>query len=141
MPKRKLTDHNWQDDPWLESLASALCLQRNKADMKRFLRDIGTLSELQAWSERLEVAKQLTNNHSYRHVAEITGASTTTITRVAKFLEAGAGGYKKHFKMQEQDTSQLTHLEKLQQRKESHVPIAPVVKTTPQQNVLRKFLS
>lgn len=140
MPKCKLTEHNWPEDPWLESLASALCLQRNKADMKRFLRDIGTLSELQAWAERLEVAKQLVHKHSYRQVAKLTGASTTTVTRVAKFLETGAGGYKKHFNMHEQQTNQLTHLEKLQQRKDVHTP-ASNQSVVPKQNVLRKFLS
>jgi len=59
--------------------------------MSSFLRDIGTLSELQAWSERLEVARQLTCGKSYREVAMNTGASTATVTRVAKFLENGSG--------------------------------------------------
>lgn len=139
MPKRKLTEQNWENDPWLESLVSALCLQRTKADMKRFLRDIGTLSELQAWSERLEVAKQLTNGLSYRKVAELTGASTTTVTRVAKFLESGAGGYKKHFKQEGTEQVQLTHLEKLQQRKQEHMRTAQSVEQKP--SGLRKFLS
>lgn len=139
MPKRKLTEQNWEPDPWLESLVSALCLQRTKADMKRFLRDIGTLSELQAWSERLEVAKQLTNGLSYRKVAELTGASTTTVTRVAKFLESGAGGYKKHFKQVSVEQSQLTNLEKLQQRKQDHANIMQSKEQKP--SGLRKFLS
>lgn len=60
-----------------------------------FLRDIGTLSELQAWSERFEVAKLLAQGLSYRDVAAKTGASTTTVTRVAKFIENGPGGYRK----------------------------------------------
>lgn len=63
--------------------------------MANFLRDIGTLSELQAWSERFEVAKQLAQGKTYREIAVNTGASTTTVTRVAKFLENGEGGYRK----------------------------------------------
>jgi TrpR-related protein YerC/YecD len=63
--------------------------------MANFLRDIGTLSELQAWSERLEVAKQLAQGKKYREISANTGASTTTVTRVAKFLENGEGGYRK----------------------------------------------
>jgi TrpR-related protein YerC/YecD len=60
-----------------------------------FLRDVGTLSEMQAWSERLEVARLLGKGLSYRQVAAMTGASTTTVTRVAHFLENGEGGYRK----------------------------------------------
>ncbi len=63
--------------------------------MADLLRDIGTLSELQAWSERLEVAKLIAQGMSYREVAKKTGASTTTVTRVAKFIENGPGGYRK----------------------------------------------
>jgi TrpR-related protein YerC/YecD len=63
--------------------------------MANFLRDIGTLAELQAWSERFEVAKQLTQGTTYREIAKNTGASTTTVTRVGKFLENGEGGYRK----------------------------------------------
>lgn len=60
-----------------------------------FLRDVGTLSELKEWSERLEVARLLAQGISYREVAKRTGASTTTVTRVAKYMENGAGGYRK----------------------------------------------
>lgn len=62
--------------------------------MAALLRDIGTLSELQAWSERLEVARLLDSGLPYREIAEKTGASTATVTRVAKFLENGEGGYR-----------------------------------------------
>lgn len=64
--------------------------------MADFLRDIGTLSELQAWSERLEVAKQLVQGLSYREISKRTSASTTTVTRVARFLENGPGGYRRY---------------------------------------------
>jgi len=67
---------------------------KNEEAMDAFLRDIATLSELQAMSERLEVAKLLSQGLSYRQIAQQTGASTTTVTRVAHFLENGAGGYR-----------------------------------------------
>lgn len=63
--------------------------------MSNFLRDIATLSELQAFSERMEVARLLSRGLSYRQIAAETGASTTTVTRVANFLENGEGGYRK----------------------------------------------
>lgn len=68
--------------------------RKTDVDMENFLRDIATLSELQALSERLEVARLLAQGFSYRQVAVKTGASTTTVTRVASFIENGEGGYR-----------------------------------------------
>lgn len=72
----------------------AMLACKSEEEMANFLRDIGTLSELQAWSERFEVAKQLAQGKTYREIAKNTGASTTTVTRDAKFLENGEGGYR-----------------------------------------------
>jgi len=95
MGKRRFTEDSYRREPWFQSLCEALVSCKTKEDMAHFLRDIGTLSELQAWSERLEVAKQLVQGLSYRDIAAKTGASTTTVTRVAKFIENGEGGYRK----------------------------------------------
>lgn len=78
----------------MNQLVQAIKSCKTEEDLKAFLRDVGTLSELQAWSERLEVARLLARGWSYRQVARETGASTTTVTRVAHFLENGAGGYR-----------------------------------------------
>ncbi|MDD4627768.1 MAG: YerC/YecD family TrpR-related protein [Candidatus Peribacteraceae bacterium] len=91
MGKRRFTEGSWQTDPWFRALVTALRLLKSESDIAAFLRDIATLSELQAWSERLEVARQLQAGKSYREVAINTGASTATVTRVAKFLENGSG--------------------------------------------------
>ncbi|MCF7844348.1 MAG: hypothetical protein K9M03_00785 [Kiritimatiellales bacterium] len=93
MGKRRFTEVSWHTDPWFKGLSSAIASCKGEAEVAALLRDIGTLSELQAWSERLEVAKQLSQGLSYRQVAANTGASTTTVTRVAKFIENGEGGY------------------------------------------------
>ncbi len=96
MPTRKrFTEDAYRKEPWFRALCQALLTCKNEEDMGSFLRDVGTLSELQAWGERLEVARQLSKGLSYREVARITGASTTTVTRVAKFIENGPGGYRK----------------------------------------------
>lgn len=95
MGKRRFTEDSWKKEPWFRSLATALSSLETEEDIANFLRDIGTLAELQAWSERLEVAKQLAQGKTYRAIALDTGASTTTVTRVAKFLENGEGGYRK----------------------------------------------
>jgi len=99
MAKRRFTEAGWRRDPWFRALCSALNACKNEEEVADLLRDVGTLSELQAWSERLEVAKLLAQGFSYREVAAKTGASTTTVTRVAKFIEDGPGGYRRYLKM------------------------------------------
>ena len=137
MTNHSLTEQNWRNDPWVESLASAFCLQRNKEDMKNFLRDIATLSELQALAERLEVAKHLAKKMSYRDVAKMTGASTTTVTRVAKYLTDGAGGYKKYLRLESKDTATFSSIEALKNRKPAHSTVTPKPEKT---SILKKFL-
>lgn len=94
MSKKRFTEDSWRKDPWFRSLAEALAACKTAEETADFLRDIGSLSELQAWSERLEVARLLAQGMTYRDIAAKTGASTTTVTRVAKFLENGEGGYR-----------------------------------------------
>lgn len=92
--KRRFTEDAWRKEPWFRSLCAAFRSCKTDDDLANFLRDVGTLSELQAWSERLEVARLIGKGYSYRQVAKETGASTTTVTRVAHFLENGEGGYR-----------------------------------------------
>lgn len=66
---------------------------KSPKDCKKFLRDICTIAELQAMSERWQVAKKVKSGESYRKISKQTGASTATITRVAHWLNHGAGGY------------------------------------------------
>ncbi len=93
--KRRFTEDSWHKEPWFRTLCTALRSCKTDEDMENFLRDVATLSELQAWSERLEVARLLGKGLSYRQIAKETGASTTTVTRVAHFLENGEGGYRR----------------------------------------------
>ena len=93
--KRRFIEDSWRKEPWFRGLVSAFLACKNEADLGNFLRDVATLSEMQALSERLEVARLLSQGYSYRQVAAKTGASTTTVTRVANFLENGEGGYRK----------------------------------------------
>ncbi len=62
--------------------------------MLAFLRDLCTLEELEELSERWHIAQLLDTGESYRSIAEKTGVSTTTVTRIAQWLEHGEGGYK-----------------------------------------------
>ncbi len=67
----------------------------DKKVMKNFLIDITTPSELATLQERLNVAMLLNEGLSYKDISTKTGSSTTTITRVARFLkDEKFGGYR-----------------------------------------------
>lgn len=63
-------------------------------EVEQFLRDLCTLSELQAMAHRWEVAKLVEQGLPYQEISLRTGASTTTVTRVAHWLRYGEGGYR-----------------------------------------------
>ena len=58
-----------------------------------FLRDLCTVSELDAMAHRWQVAQLLDEGLPYLEVAKRAHASTTTVTRVAQWLRRGEGGY------------------------------------------------
>lgn len=60
----------------------------------RFFEDIGTISEIHSFAQRLEVAILLQDGYKYAEISERTGASAATISRVNKCLNYGADGYK-----------------------------------------------
>ena len=60
----------------------------------RFFTDICTIKELQAMTQRLQVAKQLCEGRNYNEVYQDTGVSSATICRVNKCLNYGDGGYR-----------------------------------------------
>lgn len=71
----------------VEALCAALLTLKDGAEMRRFLRDLTTPGELQALAERWRVARLLdAGAKSYREISADTGVSTTTVTRVARFL-------------------------------------------------------
>lgn len=65
-------------------------------DVQNFLYDVATPQEIAALAQRFEIAKLLwTTPLSYQKIARQTGASTTTVTRVARFLnQEPFGGYR-----------------------------------------------
>ena len=79
-----------------EALYAAILRLKNADDCRRFLHDLCTPAELKALAERWEIARLLqAGNLSYREIREQTGASTTTISRVARFLNHEANqGYR-----------------------------------------------
>ncbi len=79
-----------------KALFGAFAALSSPVDAARFLRDIATPAEIEAFAERWRIARMLDEGeHSYREIAAATGASTTTIGRVARFLnDESHGGYR-----------------------------------------------
>ena len=78
----------------MEDLFEAVVSLETPAEAERFLRDLCTLGELEAMAHRWEVVKLLDQGLPYQEIAKRTGASTTTVTRVAHWLRHGEGGYR-----------------------------------------------
>ena len=79
--------------PEVKKLANALLSIKTEKDMINFLRDVGTLEEIREWANRWKVVQLLDKNIPYREIAEKTGVSTTTVTRIAHWLNHGESGY------------------------------------------------
>ena len=78
----------------LDQLVSALCALGTKDEAHAFLCDLLTPREMQDLAQRLEVATLLNAGVSYMGVSRLTGASSTTVSRVSKCLNGPGGGYR-----------------------------------------------
>ncbi len=77
----------------IQELADAMLTLKTREEAFLFFEDIFTIKELQAVAQRLAVARLLKKRVTYQDIAERTGASTATISRVNRSLIYGAGGY------------------------------------------------
>lgn len=78
----------------LDELAEAVLSLRTPDELRRFLRDLCTLPELEALAHRWQTVKLLEQGVSYLEIAERVPTSTATVTRVAQWLRNGTGGYR-----------------------------------------------
>jgi TrpR-related protein YerC/YecD len=74
-------------------LVQTLLTLRDEETCYRLLEDLCTIHEVQSLAQRLEVARLLREKITYHEIAERTGASTATISRVNRCLTYGAEGY------------------------------------------------
>ena len=77
----------------LEALSRALACLTRAEDIRAFLEDLCTPAELEAMTDRWKVVPLLLEGVPYREIHDRTLVSVTTIGRVARTLERGAGGY------------------------------------------------
>ncbi len=90
----------------IEELAEAMLTLGSREEAFLFFEDIFTIKELQAVAQRLAVARLLKKKVTYQDIAEKTGASTATISRVNRSLTYGAGGYQMVLSRMKDATSQ-----------------------------------
>lgn len=76
-----------------QALAKALAALEKPGDVAAFLQDLCTPAELEALADRWRVVPLLLQGIPYREIHERTRVSVTTIGRVARTMEHGAGGY------------------------------------------------
>ncbi|WP_125152881.1 YerC/YecD family TrpR-related protein [Clostridium rectalis] len=77
----------------MDFLCDAILTLKTKEECYRFFDDICTINEIQALSQRMQVAKMLNEKRTYQDICSITGASTATISRVNRCLNYGSEGY------------------------------------------------
>ena len=78
----------------LKLLTEALLSLKTEDEVRSLLSDLCTIREMQDLGQRLEVARLLRRQMTYSDIAQQTGASTATISRVNRCLVYGAGGYR-----------------------------------------------
>ena len=77
----------------VDSLFDAVLSLENRDECYSFFEDLCTVNELLSLSQRYEVASMLKAGKTYMEIAEKTGASTATISRVNRSLNYGNDGY------------------------------------------------
>lgn len=77
----------------LDQLFDAILALETREECYQFFDDLATMNEIQALSQRLQVAKMLKQGLTYNTIVTETNASTTTISRVRRCVDYGSGGY------------------------------------------------
>ncbi len=82
------------DSKQADELFLAIVSLKNTKEAKCFFRDLCTREELIDMSDRWQTVKQLAKGYDYRTIARNLKVSTTTVARVASWLNNGLDGYK-----------------------------------------------
>jgi len=77
-----------------DDLFKTILSLKDLKEAEKFFRDLCTIDELKVMNERWEIAKLINQNLPYRKIADKLNVSTTTVSRVALWLNNGEGGYR-----------------------------------------------
>ncbi len=95
-------NHKMKSSAW-DGLFEAVLHLQSMEECYAFFEDVCTVNELISISQRFEVAKMLRAGKTYLEIADKTGASTATISRVNRSLNYGSDGYNMIFSRMEQE--------------------------------------
>lgn len=76
-----------------DNLFKAILALDSVKEAEKFFRDLCTIDEIKDMSERWEIVQLLNKGMPYRKIANKLNVSTTTVSRVALWLNNGEGGY------------------------------------------------
>ncbi|HIS23927.1 MAG TPA: hypothetical protein IAD01_00760 [Candidatus Faeciplasma gallinarum] len=88
-----MNNYSYLSDDNAKVLFRAILTLENEQECEDFFSDLCTAREIQEMAQRLEVARLLAKGLVYADISKETGASTTTISRVNRSINYGAGGY------------------------------------------------
>jgi len=88
-----ISTEDWRNDD-TASLFDAIITLDDRDTAASFFRDLCTRRELEEMSSRWAVVRLLDAGMPYREIAQTTGVSTATITRINQWLQHGTGGYR-----------------------------------------------
>lgn len=77
----------------IDKVFEAILQLRSIEECYRFFDDLCTINELEAFGQRLAVAKMLYDKKTYHEIEELTGISAATISKISKSFTFGPGGY------------------------------------------------
>lgn len=86
---------NSEEIKGFDLLVKAILSVKDEKECEALLQDLLTIKEINEMSQRVLVAKMLSEQIIYAKIVEETGASTTTISRVNRAYVYGTGAYKK----------------------------------------------
>lgn len=78
----------------VDDLFEAILKLKTQKECYKLFEDLCTVTEIHSLAQRFAVAKMLDKGMKYEEIVSKTGASTATISRVKRFLDYGADGYK-----------------------------------------------
>lgn len=107
--KRRSAADEQAESASLQALSSAMAALTRPEDVRAFLEDLCTPAELEAMADRWRVVPLLLKGVPYREIHELTQVSVTTIGRVARTLERGAGGYARAMRGQSSRSLPASH--------------------------------
>lgn len=88
-----MTNEDWQTDD-TSALFSVIVQLGTVQEAADFFRDLCTRRELEDMSARWRIVRLLEEGHPQRQIADETGASSATVSRINQWLRHGTGGYR-----------------------------------------------